>query len=482
MNLEQKYYYPWSQIKQNQPTKQDINKKYKQIADQFINSQHPDLKRSINKQIQDYTTESNDNTKVNNVQHRQYNQHLKQRTIAGAKSNALWEKEHPTLSTLGYTAAAAPFVVASAPALIPAGDALAGSAVGNGISSILTNPYFNAVITASGGADAANKIYHGEYGKSPVQDAFTVLEMVPFANQALKFSNGYDPISSYIKGNYRFLKDHGLSKAALYGAGRLGNNYARSKIISQTLNDGVDNAALKVSPTENVGWFPKQTIEVSHASNTDQPLKLYFPERWDAKQEGANPLGIWFQGKLGTARTDLTNPGKGTKAFNARQLFADRPFHYKADLTLNKPIGTVGEVSDRSALSRKAEDLGSDGIIYNDVYDNGYNHNQVILSFKEPNASSNSFKSELDWSPESWFKHKYTQSVVEALNSHLAEYKQIEQEAKKNGTWLKMKDGSTWQGDPRSWVQLQSKDGSKLAQQEHQIYQMKRQHNLYIKK
>ena len=38
--------------------------------------------------------------------------------------------------------------------------------------------------------------------------------MVPFANQALKFSNGYDPISSYIKGNYRFLKDHGLSKAA----------------------------------------------------------------------------------------------------------------------------------------------------------------------------------------------------------------------------------------------------------------------------
>lgn len=214
MNLEPKYYYPWSQIKQNQPTKQDINKKYKQIADQFINSQHPDLKRSINKQIQDYTTESNDNTKVNNVQHRQYNQHLKQRTIAGAKSNALWEKEHPTLSTLGYTAAAAPFVVASAPALIPAGDALAGSAVGNGISSILTNPYFNAVITASGGADAANKIYHGEYSKSPIQDAFTAMEVIPLASQTLRFSNGYNPISSYIKGNYRFLKDHGLSKAA----------------------------------------------------------------------------------------------------------------------------------------------------------------------------------------------------------------------------------------------------------------------------
>lgn len=31
MNLEPKYYYPWSQIKQNQPTEQDMNKKYKQI-------------------------------------------------------------------------------------------------------------------------------------------------------------------------------------------------------------------------------------------------------------------------------------------------------------------------------------------------------------------------------------------------------------------------------------------------------------------
>ena len=232
MNLEPKYYYPWSQIKQNQPTKQDINKKYKQIADQFINSQHPDLKRSINKQIQDYTTESNDNTKVNNVQHRQYNQHLKQRTIAGAKSNALWEKEHPTLSTLGYTAAAAPFVVASAPALIPAGDALAGSAVGNGISSILTNPYFNAVITASGGADAANKIYHGEYSKSPIQDAFTAMEVIPLASQTLRFSNGYNPISSYIKGNYRFLRDYRLGRiikdASLKFDGTVGESYFKS--------------------------------------------------------------------------------------------------------------------------------------------------------------------------------------------------------------------------------------------------------------
>jgi hypothetical protein len=36
--------------------------------------------------------------------------------------------------------------------------------------------------------------------------------------------------------------------------------------------------------------------------------------------------------------------------------------------------------------------MGADGIIYNDVYDNGYNNNQVIFSFKRPELNSGSFK------------------------------------------------------------------------------------------
>lgn len=78
------------------------------------------------------------------------------------------------------------------------------------------------------------------------------------------------------------------------------------------------------------------------------------------------------------------------------------------------------------------------------------------------------FISELDWSPESWFGTRttggYDAADVAALQSHLPEYLQIEQQAKTNGTWLKMPDGSTWEGDPRSWVQLMSKDGQKLQQ------------------
>ena len=70
------------------------------------------------------------------------------------------------------------------------------------------------------------------------------------------------------------------------------------------------------------------------------------------------------------------------------------------------------------------------------------------------------FKSELDWSPKSWFQKradkKWTKQDEDALISHLQEYLNIEKKAKQNGTWLKNKDGSTFDGDPRSWVQMQS--------------------------
>ena len=132
----------------------------------------------------------------------------------------------------------------------------------------------------------------------------------------------------------------------------------------------------------NVGWAPKQTIQVSHASDKNQIPSLYFKKRWDVVNEGANPHGIWYQGKLGVPRTDVTNPGKGTKAQKARDLFANRPYQFKGEVTFEKPMQTIGDVKNRSQLSYDADNMGADGLIYNDIYDNGYNHNQVILGWK----------------------------------------------------------------------------------------------------
>lgn len=72
------------------------------------------------------------------------------------------------------------------------------------------------------------------------------------------------------------------------------------------------------------------------------------------------------------------------KAARARNVFSTRPDKYTGAATLDKPMVTVGEVPSRSSLSYQADNMGADGLIYNGVYDNGYNNNQVILSFRRP--------------------------------------------------------------------------------------------------
>ena len=158
-----------------------------------------------------------------------------------------------------------------------------------------------------------------------------------------------------------------------------GNKYYKMYQIFRDINKS--SPKLEQIPL-NVGWGPKQTIAVSHSSDTGD-MQLFFPKRWDVVNEGANPHGIWYQGKLGTPRTDFTNPGKGTKAAKARSLFSNRPVQVQGNLTLEKPMITVGNVQNRSQLSYYSDNAGADGLVYNGVYDNGYNNNQVILSFKK---------------------------------------------------------------------------------------------------
>ena len=135
----------------------------------------------------------------------------------------------------------------------------------------------------------------------------------------------------------------------------------------------------------NVGWGPRQTIKgVMHDKDTMEPLRLYSPKRYDAINEGAPKAGVWFQGKLGTPR-DATNTSianKVEKAANARDLFAKRPVRVEGDLELNKPLVTVGDVPNRAQIQKAADTMGGDGVIFNNVYDNGYGHNQVIFSYR----------------------------------------------------------------------------------------------------
>lgn len=161
-----------------------------------------------------------------------------------------------------------------------------------------------------------------------------------------------------------------------------GNKWARARVISKAIDKGTPS----VEPLpNNVGWGPRQSIHVVHDTDAPTKLTLYSPERWDAIHEGAPEAGIWYQGKLGNPRTAANHsiPGKAEKAAKARERFAKRPYRVEGDLELERPIVTVGDVPNRAALERAADKMGADGVIFNNVYDNGYSNNQVIFSLRD---------------------------------------------------------------------------------------------------
>lgn len=161
-----------------------------------------------------------------------------------------------------------------------------------------------------------------------------------------------------------------------------GNKWARARVISKA----IDKRTPSVEPLpNNVGWGPRQSIHVVHDTDAPTKLTLYSPERWDAIHEGAPEVGIWYQGKLGNPRTAANHsiPGKAEKAAAARDRFAKRPYRVEGDLELERPIVTVGDVPNRAALERAADKVGADGVIFNNVYDNGYSNNQVIFSLRD---------------------------------------------------------------------------------------------------
>ena len=124
---------------------------------------------------------SSDNTRVLNTSHREYNPHLKDAALRGAKSNALWEKEHPNATAWRDVALIAPFAVAAAPALAGAGDAWAGTTLGQGVANglgILANtaknstflPWLDAAATSHFGAQGLQDVKNGNFTPETAMD------------------------------------------------------------------------------------------------------------------------------------------------------------------------------------------------------------------------------------------------------------------------------------------------------------------------
>lgn len=176
-----------------------------------------------------------------------------------------------------------------------------------------------------------------------------------------------------------------LSKGASM-AGRYAGKQMAKRAVGKEFKKGTKHLATPNNMLpNNVGWGPRQSIHVVHDTDAPTKLTLYSPERWDAIHEGAPEVGIWYQGKLGNPRTAANHsiPGKAEKAAAARERFAKRPYRVEGDLELERPIVTVGDVPNRAALERAADKMSADGVIFNNVYDNGYSNNQVIFSLRD---------------------------------------------------------------------------------------------------
>lgn len=211
-------------------------------------------------------------------------------------------------------------------------------------------------------------------------------------NPSAGYVSGTDPLGEFVVGNAVLNKPLQLvGRATEYGLAKAGNKWAR--VISKTIDKGTPS----VEPLpNNVGWGPRQSIHVVHDTDAPTKLTLYNPERWDAVYEGAPEAGIWYQGKFGNPRTAANHsiPGKAEKAAKARERFAKRPYRVEGDLELERPIVTVGDVPNRAALERAADKMNADGVIFNNVYDNGYSNNQVIFSFRDNLKNGRLFKKE----------------------------------------------------------------------------------------
>lgn len=176
-----------------------------------------------------------------------------------------------------------------------------------------------------------------------------------------------------------------LNKGASMAGKQVGKQMAKRAVGKEFKRQSKHLATPNNALPNNVGWGPRQSIHVVHDKNSARFPKLYYPERWDAIHEGAPEVGIWYQGKFGNPRTAANHsiPGKAEKAAKARERFAKRPYRVEGDLELERPIVTVGDVPNRAALERAADKMSADGVIFNNVYDNGYSNNQVIFSLRD---------------------------------------------------------------------------------------------------
>ena len=170
----------------------------------------PRLNRPLTSSISDHYMLSNDKTQANNRPHREYNPHLRENALRGARENAIWEREHPNAAAWSYALGAAPFAVAAYPFAAGIGSMAANTALGaaaaEGLGTLgaaMSTPVGAAVntgLSAYLGYEGLKDIQNGKFTPG------TALDLAPLAQM-------FKPLTRGVKSGYNALTKMGNQAA-----------------------------------------------------------------------------------------------------------------------------------------------------------------------------------------------------------------------------------------------------------------------------
>lgn len=284
--------------------------------DKFWKKQMEEARRNLEKETNDYLTQSNDNTMVNNVPHRKYNTNSEYKAIKGGESHNQWENEHPNLNAWSYVPGAAALAVAGAPFVLGAGDALASTALGQAMTStlspltqlILTGkyaPYINAGISSFFAARGLDDIMHGKFTPETAMDLAPLTQLIKpmynTLNAGAKSSELTKDLSIYSMSDYN---SNTMPSKNLKIETRLNGNTIDQAMREKTANDYMDFVGSNSY---------KDTFKKAGFTDDQYSGMLDFSDiRLD---DGDFPSHVVYEldknGALGVSRTNPENPEYG---------------------------------------------------------------------------------------------------------------------------------------------------------------------------
>lgn len=307
--------------------------------------------------------------------------------------------------------------------------------------------------------------YRPGYGKGKLPDRMTLDEYLNLPEEYRTFDPNYQLDENVI--NPQNVYENTLHELGGHGAD-LGFN------MSETFNDSTLQGTHMLDALE--GWFPSAREVYEHNQIYAPEVRPEFkPDSKEMKKLAQEDPEMYknimeyieylqdpaeYTARARANRiSNFKDPGREIRDVKAlREVFTDK----SVDKMLNNVYSFMGDVNKESARGAALNSLKELNTKVKNkeigVLDAMAKQEQIA---SELNSAITPNNQPLDWSAENWFKSRPkgqepTPEEVAAFESRVPEYIDIQKNAGDN--WLKMPDGSTWKGDPREWVMMQSKD------------------------